>query len=1774
MSSTKLFNVLSPSFGSETGRDAIKSERDNVALEVEKTALADALTYPYRVTSDEAEQIANCFPRRYTYPSGQNRDCSHPVLAVLNDYANEDARTQVHRYSSSGFRTLSIGDACHRKIGANHNCLLVNNLREAHRITSNSKAPRDLVAHALAGAPTLHCVKGSHNCDVQASHAFAVHSVYDISMEQIYTTFARHGLESMTVYMYFTTQILADFEDPYGFFAVDFNKNKCTFTMQDESFCYEHDVDTWASWHNTTLIKGRDFCITLEVVRQFGPLRVIKLMRAATIFAPGNLIRSIPLSRYFPGMMCVPDIYWSMKEGFLPLQKECRHFLVPENVVLALMAYANRAGDSGYQFHELAAYASGLRRRIQIGTTTFQDPWYCGSEEYNRVIYSLFILGAIARTDRTQGIKKAFEYLKKHSQDGFFATIAHSINRRFDDIWNNIFHTRSSQEIEVAGSRLWQYKAIPLKDKLTATVYRTSCFNNADVLPVPIYTHDSDFAEEEPEDLQSDGKSIASSDTLQMEPIDPDTFVKQMDELNRANAENPKTQFLGESINVVKDDVISLDSVITEDRLSTIPEVTEDESSFSDDGLSIYSNHLSTFNDASSEISSASSGLIFGFDLPSVSNIPEIVKFLDEQPAKPAVNYVLKEVEYPKRFLPGHCAMQSLYQTCAVNDFIDINTVLISDWIMAGHNLLKDDGACCVDDVNRYIFEGDWQTNDCCSQVIKVLAIAFNLCVTVEVRKNERGKKSFVEFKFGPEEGRKVFLVHQNNHYTAVLPRAGKVEKFDSILDEYSWYGVRVLDLSAAPGYLSRKLLVRGANITSGHYVKGSKMTQGKGLNVYEYNHFNQLYEYVKKNKFEVIINDAAREVNSEDLIDEMNEKFHPLLTKGGMLLTKTFGNPHKLWNLAYKFQEIEMMYASPTCSERYFSLTGFGMNKTTLSRIDHFHSLYDRPGWNRLITSHTLPHCDNKRFADQYFSDPLVKGFKPENIVNISGGGAFEVKCITGYASASKTTNALTQFPRAVFIAPSKALTLRHQKLGVPSFTPHVFFHHKHDRHDTIIVDEAFQFPVEYISLLYQCYSGKNIVLLGDVEQTPMVNYISMKTTSLIDCGIKNSNIDVYKIPKDVARDLNNKHGFNIRTHSTVENGWCIFKGKIEEFAKSSINVICFNNDSAKTLRDMGIKASTITTYTGSREHTVVFYVDSASVMSQITNKPQYIYTGVSRATNQIVVAGDTDVLSRYYNIHGSRLMTFEEISGNYNAHHIRMPDDNQINIIVPNELVCLPASVTSTVAILEQNLMAANDPEGIAFGTYTADIAPVGCGKLSTPTDAVMACDTSARGYRYPLNAKLAKHQISNNTLQAIQTLTKRYGKAYKVRPTSKNKSVTFSSLMQGLSKAIYGNPHCVRKLKFDMRMDVDTIREKYGDYMESLQQKINKNPAAARDLEKNYEFEHEFLNYFNKKQTKFDPKAGFDTSDKVGQGVAATSKRFNVLLAGYARGMLDRVKELLVRNKRKIVLATHDSEAGLNDTYVEFLKEFQDTPKTNYSCNDFSEWDSSFRGPFAQVTTTLLKWMGCPPQLAEEWAAFRENWTMIYRHAFGSTVLNGMEKQFSGNPFTICENTICNMALCFTIFEYKGFLWAFFKGDDSCVRCKSCKITALGKEILAFTGHGLKLHNSPIGEFAGWFLTDEGFFPDVYRYASKFLDKVYLDQNHFNEALASLRERCSAVKNNTQANVGAAMCSLYYQGIFGPGCRTSMDDVLVLFDFLKGSRDLKFEDLVPTVLPLNVF
>jgi len=203
---------------SSEGLLKIQAERDYISLQWEQERINDAWTHQYRMTDIQNQQLQACFPSRYVYPKNAYKDSSHPVLAALNDYCNEEASRLIANYNKQAICTLTIGDAVNRPLNASHNCLLMNNTRELYRVASNCTDPL-LHRAAVYGTRAYACVNGSQNCDFRAKHGFAVHSIYDISISEMGDIFNRHGLETLTAYMYFTTRFYNHaLMDPYEFF--------------------------------------------------------------------------------------------------------------------------------------------------------------------------------------------------------------------------------------------------------------------------------------------------------------------------------------------------------------------------------------------------------------------------------------------------------------------------------------------------------------------------------------------------------------------------------------------------------------------------------------------------------------------------------------------------------------------------------------------------------------------------------------------------------------------------------------------------------------------------------------------------------------------------------------------------------------------------------------------------------------------------------------------------------------------------------------------------------------------------------------------------------------------------------------------------------------------------------------------------------------------------------------------------------------------------------------------------------------------------------------------------------------------------------------------------------------------------------------------------------------------------------------------------------------------------------------------------------------------
>ena len=983
----------------------------------------------------------------------------------------------------------------------------------------------------------------------------------------------------------------------------------------------------------------------------------------------------------------------------------------------------------------------------------------------------------------------------------------------------------------------------------------------------------------------------------------------------------------------------------------------------------------------------------------------------------------------PRSFMPGHCAMQSIWQCFPdhlrpkAKEVMACTSKLLMQQVNNDGTRLYNDG-----EIASYIIGGNWN-QPLSAAIIPILAKFYNLSVVIKISGQPDDYVNTV-----PGQAHHVINWAAGHYF--VRKRGGAISKFDGLIDKLievvegcdDTIAGDIIELSAAPGYLLNEIIgkfdTKGypcyyhAGIYTG--VGSARFTQN--LDSIKYQKYSDRFDNIfGTKKFDYIISDAASAVNTEALVKRAVEFAGRRLNKNGTLVIKTFADPHCVYEFATKFAKVEC--CDGAASERYFILYNFSGGD---AKAD-FYEIYDR--FHRDLTDHSYSFSGNDvlRYYEHHFKE--FRKFKPmlDILPNRQYAGSF--KAITGFASASKTTKAVKLYPSAKFVAPTSELSLRHNKdFGVASFTPHVLFSSNIHDGDTIVIDELSQFCVEFVAML-KIFRNVNVVVVGDVYQTS--GFDLERFTSFDRIGLINNMLDVYKIPKDICASLNKKFGWNIRTHSDVERSlYRCEERKIGGFINAKAQFICFNNSTNKELISRGCVSSTVTTYTGSRNPLIVLYVDAAAVVSKYINNTHATYTAITRATNKLILMGETDMLEKFYNFDNTMIDTYSEIS-KVIVHNDTLP-------IVPDELPLeQPVIIAEDVPSITATQMAIDDivkpyskDADITLATQVAEVPVVSSGKLKTNTAAITPFPVEDVVYRVTNTTNAVINQLSSNSVETIRTLVKRYSKKY-ASNSRKECKFAYNELVNGLMRALYGNINNTRRFSRDMKCTKEELMKAAVDYIESLDEKLGESVKDLPELSEIFDFNRDGeLSFFNKRQVKFKAEDAFDMSNKAGQGVAACPKKVNLIYSAYARCMLDKIRLILTKNKRNIILATHYSEAQINDYYIRYSAGRRMNAK--YTCNDFSEWDASFRKCFVQLTSFILRAMGADEFLIKWFEENRQHWLMIYRNIYGTTKLEGYEKQFSGNPFTIAENTVGNMSLCFAIFNYKQFDFALFKGD----------------------------------------------------------------------------------------------------------------------------------------------
>jgi len=1054
-----------------------KTEDDATKLDILKrinesvnNQLNNAFVHSYHINDDTTKVLQGLFEHRFVLQNtnGNLKDSSHPLLAILNEYSNHDASAQIQRYKNKGKITMTIGDSADGKLHANHNCLLLNSARDLYRASSTNTSV-DLKNFSTGRqARTISCVNGSENCYFKADVAFSIHSLYDISVESVAQIFDNHDIDIMVAYIYFPLFIydssLVKYDLP-GFGMEMIDKDRVMFSLKDYSAPYIHSYELWNKWATLSKISTPDFDINKETVRNIGPLHVVNFVRCRKSVDVMPL--RVPITKYAGNLYKVPNIFHAADYDFAYRQFETPHYIAPASFCDPLMAYGHRTKDNSFQFSEFCAAAQGFRSSIIVGSKVYREKWEVDHNTYKTIVITLFVLCAAERAQRTGTISACFNELRELGGHDFFGrkwkTFTSWLDRTF---YFNTFGKIDGKDrcIDVNAFGRWinTWQIVSYCDQIYQKSVHVELKNTLPHPPKRI-------------DLSLDGD------------VECDDFVA------KENKVDPSSNLDKETFSE------SLESI----PIPTPPSSVKEEKQPLD--VSIES---SLFGSTDSILKTA--------NLESASPI----MFFDRDPA-----------EMPRVFLAGHCAMNSVWHCLPRHSRLKQKEFLVASFdALTQYSSLTQ--VISEKEIRDYIFRGVWQS-DASSVVIMLLAEIFKLNISVV------SSKQNVDYRYGGESDKVHIINHVNNHYSnAAAMRGGAVEKFDSMIPlllPYITEGANIIELSAAPGYLINKIYnacdeadiypVFYAGVFDGvdnKYSKkyvASKFTQNTdGINIEKYK--GDFQSIFKDKRFDCIISDAGRFVNTEALTSSAIKFCKKRLNAGGMVLIKSFGDPHDLYEYATHFRDYQFVAGKGT--ERYFIGRGFNTDanlKTTNIPFRTFDEVYD--AHHRDYTEHVLYADYNSivHFNKTFFSDGFAK--YSQNVKKVPE--FVNLICFTGFASSSKTTKFAEDHPDAIFISPTKQLSISHQNLGVKSYTQHVIFGVNLPDDAEIVVDEISQFCVEYIYMLKLRFPNAVIYALGDIHQTEFSNYKNnIKFTTFESQGIRNNKIDVYKIPQDITACLN----------------------------------------------------------------------------------------------------------------------------------------------------------------------------------------------------------------------------------------------------------------------------------------------------------------------------------------------------------------------------------------------------------------------------------------------------------------------------------------------------------------------------------------------------------------------------------------------------------------------------------------------------------------------------
>lgn len=1764
----------------------------------------NAFVVPYFLNEEEYNVLSDLMKPVPIKTSEKLFRVPHPVANCLNRFAYQECERTAQKFE----RVIDIGGNPSKTPAGHHICALVNDIKSDARYTESSlflskaKALDTGFVDYVTDNHNL-CVSGAQNCSWLAEYAYAV-NVYDMTLDDIVEIFIKHNLILFDLWIFLPTELIdKNFSADNKIYNYYESNGTSYFDLLDQSDVYIHDTKNWRSFLTTTAIRCKNFGINIEHKMSLGTFTHIRFVRTNKNDTVKR--RAYHLPKYVK-TIAVPDLvdYYETKKFVV---KPNNFYKVANSFVTRLMNWGVQVTDNQFSYNTFHTYANSIKSDVkyQQGNTIelIYEGIDCNVIEFERIVISMFIIVAIHRFKRTQIIGKAFRKMKKDAPAGKLQEYRIKICNYFERIFVDIGWSRSLLETfgesYIYNQELKLPSMIYFEEIHTVKTYHVF-INRKRKIHLTGVDNKTDKIIQKTIDDVCQCEIVYDPPTVDITHFeDGDGYCgrncliflnKEFDKIL------PRTSWWNDEELADACDKVGISYVIHQEghpirfkRNKGGPlikfnltrshwyvvycdcEVQVNEEHFigdySDIGLDpnyIYVNSCNPFlTDNGGQ--SASFRKLF----------PNYSRGIDQVNEAKHIIYndydIILALAHDNRFNRSneltHKAYCKIFELCARVSNSTGKIVMLPLIGISNYN----NSLCCF---RTALANYDFKHRLCFYNNDQVFAYEKTKFCTHGGYKRIAGhpiaKNDLIETKYAK------FL----RDYNVPDRMAKKFEDIWKFLTDFGYID-HLHEVSAAPGAFAEKAKIMGINYTCGYYV---------GVNATRWNrkikpnfYFTDLVEHISDLQVDqksVLLFDLKIDDEDEELIKILLNRKISFIVKFNVFKIPEYYN--KMLHMGFRPVLFFNEYSRATSGEVYMFCD------SSITSDDD----YDN---NNNITEAATQRDED--FVEKAKNiECLCEGLESfitdrvnVNLVVTKGDKRVTIPVIDAAPGNRKTmTIVKSTCPKCtLLVAPFKAITTNineNQKMAsVIEIAKEII---KKNNFRYIILDEIFNFDCDDIEYFMYNAPDATIFGMGDSDQCKHVDYDNQTNEyRIIQVGAKD--MKTFRVPKCISQLFKFDDGRTLI--SDVEGTLEVDDyDNLENNIKKYDIIICFTQHLAEKLGQKFVSNKVLTAHaaqgiTAQRVHLVFADLDAIK-----HDKFNYIYTAMTRTSQQLIVYADDTTLSKVATIIGS------PIERALHAHGVH-PHTNiiieQKQVLVKkhfNDQVLSSTKVTPDQVenILSRIFVPTNDPY-TAVLDYKSDIVPNNEDqqRLKFSIDAVNSGQVYLQGKRFSRRA-YQRFYHPKNQKQVLDCLITRYAKQ-----TKEIKIKIMDKYVEGFKFWLKNDAMKYMRSK----MTHDNIWKYTTDYLCELQKKYPKvdlyDAMALRDpkldyktkqliktimegkankltdLEKEwYEKYHYVVTFHLKRQPKEIRDLGYDEKFKAGQGISAWSKLLNVIFSGTIRCYNHYINDVVRDN---VQLSYGMSDANLSDKFRKYCSKFNDGSFVKLMA-DFSEFDSSQEKQGIMGNAILLSEMGCHHSITDLYIEMREKWLLCGQseqdHVPIRMMLAGKYKQHSGQPDTLDGNTRFNMAVMGMCYDYKNICFAAFKGDDSFIVAENIKKNRINDAYLVdIAGYKIKEVRATIPEYiANIIMPDGTFFPDVIRRVGRLMSKIFTTQMDWDEQKLSIQDSLDVIIDEEHLHHGCQVASLFYDQF---NIKISKEEVRVLLNFLNSVKNYDNIDHIPT-------